>query len=212
MRIRLLPALLACGACISIAGCGSAGKADSASTGGSASTSTTRASTTGSAGTSKTSTSGSNTLGTLTLTSTRTSSAPAFAKKESGQSALAAAVATVQGQGYTPNDTSEYHPQQTLRVLTATRSGAGGAYVQRAFFFLDGRYIGTDSSQPSGSVKVISQGETSVTLAYGMYRPGDSACCPGGGQSTVTFQLNNGSLQALDPIPAAHSASGLSRL
>ncbi len=210
MRIRLPAALLACGASILIAGCGSAGKADSASTQRSAS-STTHASTTGSVNTSITST-GESAIATATLTSTRTSSAPAFAKQESGQTALAAAVAIVERQGYTPNDTAEYHPQQTLRVLTATKSGANGAYVQRAFFFIDGRYIGTDSSQPSGAVKVISQGETSVTLAYGMYRPGDSPCCPGGGQSTVTFQLDNGSLQALDPIPAAHSASGLSRL
>jgi hypothetical protein len=213
MQIRNLATLLACGAGILIAGCGSAGKADSASTKQGAAA-TTQASTTSSVSTSttKTSASGSETIATLTLTSTRTSSAPAFAKQESGQSALAAAVASVQSQGYTPKDTAEYHPQQTLRVLTAARSGAGGAYVQRAFFFIDERYIGTDSSQPSGSVKVISQGQTSVTLAYGMYRAGDSPCCPGGGQSTVTFQLNNGSLQALDPIPAAHSASGLSRL
>jgi hypothetical protein len=209
MRIRLLAALLACGACILIAACGSAGKADSASTKQSSSSSATQTSTTSSASTNITSTSESVIA---TATSTRTSSAPAFAKQESGQSALAAAVASVQSQGYTPNNTAEYHPQQTLRVLTATKSGAGGTHVQRAFFFIDGRYIGTDSSQPSGSVKVISQGETSVTLAYGMYRPGDSPCCPGGGQSTVTFQLNNGNLQALDPIPPAHSASGLSRL
>lgn len=211
MRIRLLATLLACGAGILIAGCGSAGKADSASTKAGSASTTTQASTTGSASTS-TDTSDSETTATAAVTSTRTSSAPAFAKQESGQSALAAAVATVQSQGYTPNDTSEYHPQQTLRVLTATRSGAGGAHVQRAFFFVDGRYIGTDSSQPSGSVRVASQGETSVTLAYGMYRPGDSPCCPGGGQSTVTFQLDNGSLQALDPLPPARSASGLSRL
>lgn len=204
MRIRLLAALLACSSCILIAACGSAGKADSASTKQSSSSSATQTSTTSSASTSESVI--------ATATSTRTSSAPAFAKQESGQSALAAAVASVQSQGYTPNDTAEYHPQQTLRVLTATKSGAGGTNVQRAFFFIDGRYIGTDSSQPSGSMKVISQGQTSVTLAYGMYRPGDSPCCPGGGQSTVTFQLNNGSLQALDPIPPAHSASGLSRL
>lgn len=212
MHIRLLTALLACGACVLIAGCGSAGKADSAARRGSA-RSATQSSTSGSVKTSsQASQSVATTTATATVTSTRTSSAPAFAKQESGQAALHAAVATVESQGYTPNDTAEYHPQQTLRVLTASRSGTGGAYVQRAFFFLDDRYIGTDSSEPSGSVKVTSQGETSVTLAYGMYRAGDSLCCPSGGQSTVRFQLDDGSLQALDPIPAAHSASGLSRM
>jgi hypothetical protein len=148
---------------------------------------------------------------TVTATSTRTSSAPAFTQPESQGHALAAAVATVESQGYTPIDTSEYQPQHTLRVLTAAKTGTGGRYQQRAFFFVDGHYIGTDSSQPSGSVKVSAQSETSVTLTYGLYSAGESACCPGS-QATVRFELDNGRLQALDPIPPAHSSSGLSRL
>lgn len=149
---------------------------------------------------------------TVTATSTRTSSAPAFAEQESAQQALASAIATVRRQGYTPNDTAQYRPQQTLRVLTATRTGTGGEHEQRAFFFVDERYIGTDASQPSGSLKVLAQGETTVTLGYRMYRPGDARCCPSGGERAVHFQLDNGHLQALDAIPPAHSDSGLARL
>ena len=65
-------------------------------------------------------------------------------------------------QGYTPNDTSEYHPDQTLRVLLGTRTGSADGYDQRAFFFLDGKYIGTDASQPSASIRVVSQSDTEV--------------------------------------------------
>ena len=51
--------------------------------------------------------------------------------------------------GYTANDTSEYHPNQTLRVLIGTRAAPATGYGQQAFFFVDGHYIGTDTKEPS---------------------------------------------------------------
>jgi len=147
---------------------------------------------------------------------TRTAPAPAFARTttqsgESASGATAAAAAIVRAHGYTPNNTSDYHPTQTLRVLVGTRTGSADGYDQRAFFFLDGRYIGTDASQPSASVRVVSQSDTEVTLAYALYRSHDALCCPSGGQATVHFQLNNGQLVPLQPIPPASSASGFAR-
>jgi hypothetical protein len=213
MRVRLLLAsLLACGAGALIAGCGSSTRVVSAKEGSSTGSTQSSASSTKTGSSASTSSSIATVTKTVTATSTRTSSAPAFAKPESGGQALQAAVTTVESQGYTPTDTADYHPEQTLRVLTASRNGSGGSYQQHAFFFVDGRYIGTDASQPSGSLKIVSQTATSVTLAYSLYRSGDSPCCPGGGQSTVRFQLDDGHLQALDPIPPASSTSGLSRL
>jgi LppP/LprE lipoprotein len=207
MRTRQLSAAVAALAAIAmVAGCGAGTKVASVKEGSVQSTTSA-----GGASTTQGSSSSTSKLAivtkTVTTTSTRSSSAPAFTKPEAGSQALQAAIATVKGQGYTPNDPSEYHPEQTLRVLTATRSGSGGGYEQRAFFFVDGRYIGTDSSQPSGSIKVLAQGATSVTLAYGLYQPGESPCCPGS-QSTVRFELDNGRLQALDPIPPADARRG----
>jgi hypothetical protein len=117
----------------------------------------------------------------------------------------------VKARGFTPNDTADYHSGQTLRVLTATRTGSGDGYAQQAFFFVGNHYLGTDTSQPSASVKVVAQGDTEVTLAYPLYRPHDPLCCPGGGQATVRFQLNNGKLVPLGTIPPSSSTSGLSR-
>jgi hypothetical protein len=147
---------------------------------------------------------------------TRTAPEPAFTRQgsgsgEAGGETTAAAVAVVKTHGYTPDNTSDYHPKQTLRVLVGTRTGSGDGYNQRAFFFVDGRYIGTDSSSPSASVRVVSQGDTEVTLAYPLYRPHDPLCCPGGGQATVHFQLNNGKLVPLNPIPPSSSETGTSR-
>lgn len=158
--------------------------------------------------------------GSATPSTTRTAPAPAFAEQErakttgaGGTSAEGAegAAAVVREHGYLANNTSEYHPNQTLRVLIGTGERSNDGYDKRAFFFLDGRYIGTDASTPSAQVSVVSQGDTEVTLAYSLYRPHDALCCPSGGQAKVTFQLNNGKLAPLQPIPPAQSSTGLSR-
>ncbi len=148
---------------------------------------------------------------------TRTAPTPAFVHT-GGQSAehaasaeATAAAAVVSAHGYTAGDLSDYHPNQTLRVLIGTRTGSADGYNQLAFFFLDNHYLGTDSSQPSASMRVLSQGDTEVAIAYGLYRSHDPLCCPSGGQATVHFQLNNGQLVPLNQIPPASSASGLSR-
>ncbi len=149
--------------------------------------------------------------GTAAPTTTRTAPEPAFTEHETRAEGVAGATGAVRARGYTPNDSSEYHSGQTLRVLVGTRTGSGDGKGQQAFFFVGERFIGTDAKQASASVKVVSQGDTEVTLAYPLYRPKDPLCCPGGGQATVHFQLNNGRLTALDPIPPARSSSGLSR-
>lgn len=147
---------------------------------------------------------------------TRTAPAPAFVHggQSAGQapSAEAAAAATVvSAHGYTAGDLSEYHPNQTLRVLIGMRTGSADGYNHLAFFFLGSHYLGTDSGQPSASMRVVSQSDTEVAVAYALYRSHDPLCCPSGGQTTVRFQLDNGQLVPLEPIPPASSASGLSR-
>ncbi len=148
---------------------------------------------------------------------TRTAPAPAFTETgtQSGSAATgaqtAAAAAVVTAHGYTPTDVSDYHPTQTLRVLVGTRTGSADGHAQRAFFFLDGRYLGTDSSQASASIHVVSQSDTEVALAYALYRAHDPLCCPSGGQSVVHYQLNNGTLVPLQPLPPVSSPSGLAR-
>jgi hypothetical protein len=156
----------------------------------------------------KPSTTGGTSAGTGT---TRSAPEPAFTQHEAGSEGAGAAAATVRANGFTPNDTSEYHPDQTLRVLVGTRTGSGDGYGQRAFFFVGGRYIGTDAKEPSAKLRVVSQNDTSVTISYPLYRHTDPLCCPGGGQATVSFQLNNGKLAPVGTIPPASSTSALSR-
>jgi hypothetical protein len=143
---------------------------------------------------------------------TRTAGAPAFLPQSAsaGQTATAA-VGVVKAHGYTPNDVSQYHPDQTLQVLVGTHSRSGDDYGQQAFFFVNGRYIGTDTAQPSATLHVVGQSDTQVTLGYPLYRAHDALCCPSGGEAKVTFQLNNGQLTPLQAIPPVNSSTGMSR-
>jgi hypothetical protein len=195
-------------------GCGSSGtKTVSVSSALPPEGATQRASTTGTTKSSPTTTAPAstttttNTNGTGGVETTRTSSAPAFTKESPGGEGLGAAVALVKAHGYTTGETSTYRPEQTLRVLVGTRTGSSDGYGQQAFFFVDGRYIGTDTSEPSSSVKVVGQNDTEVTLAYPVYKAGDSLSKPSG-EKTVRFQLNNGHLVALGSIPAASARNG----
>lgn len=208
-RTRISLLLLAVGV-VALPGCGSGGtetvSVSSATPSGTATKPTPTQSTLPSSPSTKTTTTGAS-----TTEATRTSTAPAFTKEAGGSEDLSGAVAVVKAHGFTPNNTSDYRADQTLRVLTATRTGSGDGYAQQAFFFVGGRYIGTDTSQPSAGVKVVAQSDTEVKLAYPLYRPHDPLCCPGGGQATVRFQLNNGRLVPLGTIPPSSSATGLSR-
>jgi hypothetical protein len=138
--------------------------------------------------------------GTSGPTTTRTAPEPAFTHTGTGTVAtaegLSGAEAVLSAKGFTTNAASDYHSNQTLRVLVGTRTGSAEGNGQQAFFFVDGRYIGTDAKQPSASVHVVSQGDTEVALAYAL---------SGGGQATVHFQLNNGKLVPLETIPSASS-------
>jgi len=144
-------------------------------------------------------------------TTTHAAPEPGFTQTEAKAEGTSGAAAVVRARGYTPNDTSQYHSDQTLRVLVGTRTGSADGYSQQAFFFVDGRYLGTDTKLPSATVKVISQADTEVTLGYALYGKGDALVNPSGGEAHVTFQLNNGKLVALQKIPPAASNTGLSR-
>ncbi len=208
---RLLP-IAVLGASI-LAGCGSATNTVTVSSvpGATTTPATTSTQTTSTQAPAQTTTT--TTTSTGSTSPTRTAPEPSFAEGEGTAKAgsPAAAVAVVKAHGYTPVDASEYHPGQTLRVLVGTRTGSGDGYGQQAFFFVDGHYIGTDTKEPSAKLKVVSQSDTEVAVAYPLYRRNDPLCCPSGGQRVVHFALNNGKLQPLDPIPPANGYANLSR-
>ncbi len=213
-------AALALGAlgCALLGGCGSGVKTVSvaesppAAQTGSASTTPNTTASTSSTGTTGTTTTPTSTAGGAAAPSTtRTAPEPAFAQPTTHAAGVSEAASLLRARGYTPNETSQYHSSQTLRVLVGTRTGSGDGYGQQAFFFLGGRYIGTDTKEPSATIKVVSQSDTEVTLAYPLYRHNDPLSTPSGGQAIVHFQLNNGKLTPVGTIPPANSNGGLAR-
>ena len=160
-------------------------------------TSTTVAPTTStsSSSTSATATTPTATTTTSTTTTTRTSTGPAFVTPPpTPTGALGAAVALLARKGYTPVATSSYRAGDTLRVLIGRASGG-----ERAFFFDQGTYLGTDASAASGQIAVLATDDTQVTLSYATYRAGASSAS---GQRRVRFALDMGRLAAVDPIPS----------
>ncbi|HTD09200.1 MAG TPA: LppP/LprE family lipoprotein [Solirubrobacteraceae bacterium] len=214
LTATLTALVLGCSAGAILGGCGSSetktvtvasSPAETPST--QANTATTPSTTTATTTTATTNTAG----GTPAPTNTRTQTAPAFTHEETKSEGLSEAESVLQAKGYSAAETSQYHPNQALRVLIGTKSGSDDGYGQQAFFFVNGRYIGTDTKEPSATVKVLSQNDTEVTLAYPLYRPSDPLASPNGGQATVHFQLNDGKLTPLGTIPPANSSTGLSR-
>ncbi len=203
-------------AALILGGCGSGGtKTVSISSATGAHTTTQQKTTTGTTSSSPTTTTPTSTTTSTNQTggaeATRTTTAPAFTKESTSAEGVGTAVAVIKAHGYTPSETSTYNPSNTLHVLVGTRSGSSDGYGQQAFFFVGGRYIGTDTKEPSASVKVVGQSDTEVTLVYQLYKPGDPLSHPSGGEATVRFQLNNGRLVALNPIPPATSSTAAAR-
>ena len=160
------------------------------------STSTSSSTTSSAAATTTTTTSTTTPATTTTTTTTRTETGPAFVGGSGSHTgALAVASALLARHGFAAVSSATYGPADTLHVLIGRSFGGG----ERAFFFEEGRFIGTDSAQPSARIVVVAHGDSSVTLAYDVYAAG--AQTPSG-QRRVSFALNMGQLAALAPLPS----------
>ena len=108
-----------------------------------------------------------------------------------------AAADIVTSRGFEVTRLRDWDPDDTLRVLVGrTSSGA-----ELAFFFVNGDYIGNDAQDPSARLKVAKRGDLAVTLAYGIYAPGDAADKPTGGPVRVRFLWDGTRLTPQDPLP-----------
>jgi LppP/LprE lipoprotein len=193
---------LGIGAAAIAAGCGSSKKSvaviTETVTSGGHTTTTTHAATT---------TTGSSGASTSTQTDTSGGvAAPESAGGSGQQSGLPAAVATVKSKGYTPTVTFGYDPKSTLGVLIAS----GPQNKMQAFFFVNGKYIGTDTKEPSSGITLVGHDDTSATLGYAVYGPNDGICCPVK-TVNVTYALDNGKLEPQQEIPSASPDATLSR-
>ena len=128
----------------------------------------------------------------------------------SPEEALNAAIARVDEEGYEPVETDHYDANATLRVIVGIRKGSVDGKDQRAFFFAGSKYLGTDTSEPSGSIHVEFTSDTTVALSYALFAPEDPLCCPSS-RKTVRYRWDGQQLNPLDAIPARASATRTGR-
>jgi LppP/LprE lipoprotein len=112
------------------------------------------------------------------------------------------AVDEVRRQGYTPVSLDDYKVDHLLRVLIGRPVGSTPPGL-RAFFFVDGKFIGLDATAPSGTLRPGRQLEREITLVYTLYEDGDRDCCPKGGDTRVHFRWTGEALEPREDIPPA---------
>jgi len=151
---------------------------------------------------------------TSTSTSTAATDGPSTATSSSTvsttqSSPLAWAESVLHSQHYDAVNPDQYSTSRDLRILVGVQPDTRRMKV---FFFLgDSRWLGTDTTAPSGQVAVAHQGDNTVQVTYSLYIPSDSDANPTAGTKTVTFRWDGKNLKPLDSIPAAGMRALLSR-
>jgi hypothetical protein len=84
-------------------------------------------------------------------------------------------------------------------------------YSNRAFFFANGNYVGTDTSTDSAGITALWATGDTVALSYQLYNPADPMCCPTASTATVRYHRTGGGVSPLDTIPSADWAAIPSR-
>lgn len=79
----------------------------------------------------------------------------------------------------------------TLYAWHGTCQGSADGYCQKMFFFIDARYLGTDTSAESTSIADYQTGGTgTITVTYANYGKNDPLCCPSRQPVTISFRWN----------------------
>lgn len=103
--------------------------------------------------------------------------------------------------GYDPfTPALAWNPDHHLNAIVGILKTSGDGKYQHAFFFVDGRYIGTDTTKPSAEIGVKNTADDLVTATYGIFKPTDALAAPSSHRS-VRFEWNGSKLVPLDPIP-----------
>jgi LppP/LprE lipoprotein len=93
-------------------------------------------------------------------------------------------------------------PTPGLHALLGDQEAGGSGLPLHVFFFLGGRYLGTDTSEPSEGIRIAWAGTSTVGVEYTIWKKSDAHCCPTGGHRLVRYHWTGTKLVPLDPIPA----------
>lgn len=112
---------------------------------------------------------------------------------------------------YDPGLANTFDASEPFNVVVGFRKGAESTGAPRAFFFLNGAFLGNDDPAPSAGITMRWRAGDTIALEYTLYRPNNPQCCATGGAATVRYRLRGRSVVRLDRLPPASFAAPLSR-
>ncbi|MDA3628677.1 LppP/LprE family lipoprotein [Saccharopolyspora oryzae] len=116
--------------------------------------------------------------------------------KEAEEFDLAAAMAEIEADGFTPTP-PEGELAGPVRAIHAMCTGSANGRCQAVFFF-DGQRLA--QKMEVGLVSIVSQDGTAVRVEFPVYNADDPGCCPSGTPTRHTIRLVGGQLQADPPV------------
>ena len=108
-----------------------------------------------------------------------------------------AAADLVRSRGFTVTRLRDYDPEDTPRVLIGKTSSGG----RLAFFFVQGDYIGNDSTEVSGRLRVKRTADLTTTLTYGVAQPSTTGGDPTVSKLDVRFTWDGSRLNPDQELP-----------
>ncbi|MEJ7891078.1 MAG: LppP/LprE family lipoprotein [Solirubrobacteraceae bacterium] len=95
-------------------------------------------------------------------------------------------------------DKADWNPDDTLQVLIGETDDGN----ELAFWFVDGTYLGNDSTDLSTKLRVKRTDDIEVTLRYAIYEDGDKPGKPTGEPIDVNFRYEAGTVEPVEALPA----------
>lgn len=131
------------------------------------------------------------------------------------RSNYAAEIALIRTKGYTvsgtiPNATVKTASGATLSAWLGITGNDG--YNQFVFFFLDGKYLGTDTMKPSIEITSVMPRGHGITVTYPVYTSHDSFADPTGTPVAITYTWTGNRLVPNKPHPKEFQASSTAGL
>jgi LppP/LprE lipoprotein len=103
--------------------------------------------------------------------------------------------------GTTPKDARMWQRGWRFNALLGD-CGGGDGHDQHIWFFVGGRFVGTDAPGASAAIVGLWRNDETITFLYVLYRPTDALCCATGGGKIVRFRWNGKKVVALDELPS----------
>jgi hypothetical protein len=90
-----------------------------------------------------------------------------------------------------------------LNAVVAFYNGGAASGPGKVFFFANGQYVGSDTTDGSSSVGAVRLSPTVIEVQYLLCKPSDSRCCPNGRTDDAEFTGNGTKLVVRSQVPPA---------